>query len=204
LLGANTNVELEGYGLRIEGWNTDDMRIKDTTGKLPTGAHRTDCKVTIGDQDKLRALASGFEELYMLIESRKPWFESVVQRFEACTTRVILRHTSTYQSLLGYTYSPRVQSNWRARRRIFQKLTPVSHGHWGDTIRHLEIAGLVKGLIPKFVTTPASTSVWSECGREISGVLAETGQQRAIARIASTNRTKLAEHLEEIAMSMAS
>lgn len=133
------------------------------------------------------AFITGFEEIYQLICDNRAALladDGVLARFANVKTRVILRPTQTYSTLLFESFHPDVLRNGLERDRLFDQLwTSIEQNPAYAKIIPAEIADLWRGDIPIFHTRPNETAVYTSTNQKIPNVYAQSGLETVKARI---------------------
>ncbi|MCC9305837.1 type 2 lantipeptide synthetase LanM family protein [Kitasatospora sp. RB6PN24] len=180
----------------VTGWDapaTDEMRLVRTTGTFHGAANRPSLAGSDADPaGHTEALLDGFRDGYDAIVAHRDELigpDGLLARFAADETRVVLRPTHWYTTLLDESTHPDVLRDALERDRLLDAL-------WRDpsaepTLRALvgaESAALWAGDVPLATCRPGSTEL-TVGAVTATGLVTESGLAGAESRIAAMNRT---------------
>jgi type 2 lantibiotic biosynthesis protein LanM len=130
-------------------------------------------------------ILSGFRLGYDAIARHRDAFAALVGSFSA-TTRVVVRPTSGYASLLGKSTDPGLLRDAADRDRALDLLDEASAGHplW-QRLAPYERAALWDGDVPLILARPASEDLWTGAGEHLPGALQRSGLQCVLDTLAT-------------------
>ena len=190
------------------GWansGTDEMSLTRELTTFPGSQNRPSVDGVVASPGHfVEELVEGFRSAYRVIVADRDGFAGVLARFADDETRVVLRATRTYGTLLMESTHPDVLRDALDRERVFDHLWRLSAD---DPDRRravpLEIAELWDGDIPMFNGRPASRDVWNRSVVRLPDLLDHAGLDRATARVRAMGEPGLAEQEWVIRASMA-
>ena len=204
LLGEHGSLDVSAFGgesadypaelPRWTGAGTDAMRL--VRGRLPYsgGANRPVLDGDAVDANLYRqSLLSGFRVAYESLVARSGELTEVLAGFAAEEIRLVMRPTQVYALLLADSTHPDHLVDGAARERAFASQAGESaEAHQRPLAGH-EIAELCAGDVPLFTTSAGSTDVFTQGGHRLPGLLAASGIDRALAKIAQLSPVDLRE-----------
>lgn len=130
------------------------------------------------------ALVAGYRAAYQAIRQERAEVGALLRRFRDVETRVVVRPTQLYRTLLGRASQPSALGDGLDRDRVLDTLWAVPTDLPASTglIRH-EVAELWAGDVPLFTTTPAETGVRTADGTRVGGLLQRSGLAGALERL---------------------
>jgi type 2 lantibiotic biosynthesis protein LanM len=150
-------------------------------------------------------LIAGFQEVYHILLNDKEELEEVLTRFKRLQTRVILRSTQSYATLLHASYHPDYLQRGIDRNRLFDKLwIIVKHFPSYAQIVYSECRDLLQGDIPYFTTRIDSCSIWDSRGGKFPNFFPESGWSLVKKRLDSLSQRDLEEQIRYLYLSMMS
>ncbi|MBV9036984.1 MAG: type 2 lantipeptide synthetase LanM family protein, partial [Acidobacteriaceae bacterium] len=207
-------VDLSGMGslpgqmtpLPVPRWEhsgTDEMRLTRERIEMPAGSNRPTLHgAEVNLLDYSNAVMAGFVQLYRLLRRHRDNLlsdDGPLARFAEDETRIILRPTQTYGTLLGESFHPDVLRNALDRDRLFDRLwVGIEHSPHLLRVISSERRDLENGDIPIFTTRPNSCNVWNSVDERISGFIDEPGLVLAQRRIRELSNQNCSEQLSFI------
>lgn len=150
-------------------------------------------------------MIAGFKEVYRIFLNHKGELADILTRFKQLKTRIILRATQTYVTLLQASYHPDYLQRGIDRNRLFDKLwIVVKHFPSYAQIIHSECSDLLQGDIPHFTTRVDSCSIWDSKGRKFPNFFPESGWSHVMKRVQSLSQRDLEEQIRYLYLSMMS
>ncbi|MBC3839211.1 type 2 lantipeptide synthetase LanM [Streptacidiphilus sp. 4-A2] len=177
----------------VTGWSapaTDEMQLIRTTGAFRRADNRP--RLNGADADPTvhtEALLAGFRAAYDAIAAGRDQLAGLLAGFATDETRVLLRHTWQYTTLLDESTHPDLLRDAADRDRLLDVLWRDSAGD--PLLRALvdtELADLRAGDVPLITARPADRSL--RLGRRtVADAVAESGHDWARRRLAAMGRT---------------
>ncbi|MGE8020635.1 type 2 lanthipeptide synthetase LanM family protein [Peribacillus frigoritolerans] len=187
---------------------TDEMRL--IRKKIPMMGHNnrpTIVGISIDLKNYVDSLMVGFSNIYRLFLTYRHELlsnDGPLTSFADDETRVILRATQTYSTLLDESYHPDVLRDALDRDQLFDKLwISVEHLPYLSKVIPAEQRALQNGEIPKFTTKPNSRDLWTCTGQSIVNFLDKTGLEHVHERIKQLSEDDLEKQLWFIRASIA-
>jgi type 2 lantibiotic biosynthesis protein LanM len=187
---------LESYGLTDIG--TDQMRVvpqlfrtdEARNQPLPEGSRRCVAQY-------LKFIDRGFSSTYELIANHREELlghDGLLCHAARITTRVLLRNTAAYSSLLEQSLHPQALRDGIARdRALYQLWNGVSTRPCLADVAMIEYRQMLTGDIPMFWSTAGETDVSPlDNAERIAGQIATSGYEVSRSRIASMSSADLA------------
>jgi type 2 lantibiotic biosynthesis protein LanM len=156
-----------------ENAGTDAMRLTRKRVALPGGRHRPSLDgVPASAFDHAGDIEAGFTDLYRLLRDHRDNLlsaEGILRRFEEDETRVVLRPTAAYATMLRESFHPDLLRDALDRDRFFDHL-------WAEATRRpgllaaspAERDDLLHGDIPALKGRPGSRALWGCDGAPIA------------------------------------
>ena len=186
-VGGDRNKPIPSAASVWEDAATDRMRLVRKAVRY-AGALNRPC---LGERefdpiDHEAALIDGFRLAYEAIEQRRDELAAMIGRCSGVETRVVIRPTRIYASLLEESTHPDALRDGLLRDRLFDRLWQLPAG---DALRRAiaphEIGQLWEGDIPIFFSQPDSRNLLTPDGTRIPGVMRDTGLGGATEKIAA-------------------
>ncbi|WP_433528264.1 type 2 lanthipeptide synthetase LanM family protein [Micromonospora sp. CA-263727] len=130
-------------------------------------------------------LIAGFRAVYHAIMRQRVDVGVLLRRFADAETRVVVRPTQLYRTLLRQASHPAVLHDALDRDRVLDALwVPAAQSQPDSTalVRH-ELAELWSGDVPLFATTPAETDVRTADGTAVGGLFERQGLAGALEQL---------------------
>ncbi|MFG1801345.1 type 2 lanthipeptide synthetase LanM family protein [Micromonospora carbonacea] len=181
LVGAHGRVDvsaLGGDGVAPTGtafWadvGTDRMRLERKPASITGRGNRARLDgVDREPADHEPALLAGFRAAYDAIMKERAEVGALLRRFADVETRVVVRPTRFYRTLLSRSNQPAMLRDALDRDRVLDALRPVAaeQPRSAGLVPH-ELAELWAGEVPLFTTTPVETGVRTAEGTWVEGV----------------------------------
>lgn len=181
LVGAHGRADISAFGgdgatpTGVPRWvdaGTDRMRLTRRSAPLARRGNRARLDgVDCDPSDHEPALLAGFRAAYQAISEQRTVVGALLRGFADVETRVVVRPTQLYRTLLGRSRAPAVLRDGLDRDRELDALWPVAATLPGSAalVRH-ELRELRAGDVPLFTTTPAETGVRTVDGGQVAGV----------------------------------
>ncbi|MGT8956980.1 type 2 lanthipeptide synthetase LanM family protein [Bacillus cereus] len=187
---------------------TDEMRIiRKKTPMMGDKNRPTLDGNSIDLKNYVDSLKIGFSMIYRLLLTNRSELlsnDGPLTSFADDETRVILRATQTYATLLDESYHPDVLRDALDRDQLFDQLwVSVVHSPHLSKIIPAEQRALQNGEIPKFTTKPNSQDLWTCTGERIVNFLDKTGLEHVHERIKKLSEEDLEKQLWFIHASIA-
>ena len=211
-----SSIDLSGVGgdrgelmpFKVVNWSgagTDHMRVVRVQPEFPGSQNRPQLDgADIDPSRHVGGLLAGFRQGYQAIMDRREQFAALLDLFAADQTRVVVRPTQVYVTLLQESTHPDVMRDALDRDRIFDQLWIRSAGDEPrERLISHELADLWTGDVPLFTTRPGSTDLWSSGGVRLPDALAESGLDRVQRLLAGMSDSDLRTQEWIIAASMA-
>ncbi|MFY1669885.1 type 2 lanthipeptide synthetase LanM family protein [Plantactinospora sp. WMMB334] len=138
------------------------------------------------------ALLAGFRAAYHAIMQERAEVAALLRRCADVETRVVVRPTQLYRTLLGRASRPAVLRDGLDRDRALDALRPVAAELPGTAglVRH-ELAELWAGDVPLFTGTPSGTAVRAGDGTAVEGVFDRPALAGALEQLAAMSDANL-------------
>lgn len=186
-LGGDAGAAVPGETVRWEGTGTDRMRLVRRPGELHGGANRPALAGTDADPaDHVEALLDGYRLGRRLLTDDREGLLALLPAFADDETRVVVRATAEYATLLDESTHPSVLRDAADREALLRDLDTDAPG-WTAVLDD-EVADLWNGDVPLFTTRPGTTDLWSGRGRRVGAASDRAGLTRVADRLADTGR----------------
>ena len=194
-LGATSHQVLPYEVDGLEAGGTDEIRVAKVTSKLGEIRSRPRCAGADVDIANHRgSIEEGFAQTYRFLLERRTRLLAEIERFKNVPTRVVLRPSATYASLLYDSYHPKLLRDAIGRDLFFFQL-------WEETTPRPGLARAVPseyrqclaGDIPYFSSVPSSLEIVGGDGTRVTGAFVETGWDHALRRINGMGEADLKE-----------
>ncbi|HEX2915075.1 MAG TPA: type 2 lanthipeptide synthetase LanM family protein [Chloroflexia bacterium] len=170
---------------RWEGFGTDEMRVVHKQVPLEGADNRPRLDgVEANVEDYLDEVVTGFEEMYrLLVKKREELLAGPLQAFKDDQTRIIVRPTITYNSILRLSFHPDLLHNALDRDRHLDYLWAVKNRPFLRRLLAAERTDLLNGDIPLFTSRVNDHNVYSSRGEVITDYFRESAWETATRRV---------------------
>ncbi|MBT2289553.1 type 2 lantipeptide synthetase LanM [Paenibacillus albidus] len=202
-LNGNT-VKLPYKILAPTNMNTADMKYQYVEYTRP-GAHNL--PKYLGEKvnflEYRQIIIAGFTELISFLQLNKNYLlseESVLSKFNNHVTRIVIKNTDTYVTLLNFSNHPKYCEDMLKREKLLENLW--SYPHKNKKVVICEYEDMLYNDIPIFFCNTGSTSLLSSRGVEIPNYFERTGFQKMKERISNLTRDEITKQLSIIKISL--
>jgi type 2 lantibiotic biosynthesis protein LanM len=191
-----------------ENAGTDAMQLTRKRVTIPGGRHRPSLDgAPASALDHIEDIEAGFTELYRLLRDHRDHLlsaEGILRRFAGEETRVILRHTRAYGTMLRESFHPDLLRDALDRDRFFDHLWVEATKRPGlIAASPAERDDLLDGDIPAFKGRPGSRALWGCDGARIAHEFPEPALETVERRLRQMGDADLARQLWVIRASLA-
>ncbi|MEV7026070.1 type 2 lanthipeptide synthetase LanM family protein [Kitasatospora sp. NPDC093558] len=181
-LGGDAGATIPGESVRWEAGGTDGMRLVRRAGLLHGGANRPSLADTDADPaDHVDAILDGYRLARRILADSRDELLALLPTFADDETRVVVRATADYATLLDESTHPSLLRNAADRDALLRDLD-TDHAGWAGLVDD-EVAELWNGDVPLFTTRPGTRDLWTGQGRRIRDALDHSGLDRVAARL---------------------
>ncbi|MEE1788780.1 type 2 lanthipeptide synthetase LanM family protein [Streptomyces sp. SP17BM10] len=196
-LGGDAGAAVPGESVRWEEAGTDRMRLVRRPGELHGGANRPALAGTHADPaDHVDALLDGFRLARRILADDRDGLLALLPAFADDETRVVVRATADYATLLDESTHPGVLRDAADREALLRGLDADGPGWTG--VLDEEVADLWNGDVPLFTTRPGTTDLWTTRGRRVGRASDHDGLTRVANRLADTDQADQADQADQV------
>ncbi|MEU8510761.1 type 2 lanthipeptide synthetase LanM family protein [Kitasatospora sp. NPDC048722] len=184
-LGGDAGATVPGESVRWEEAGTDRMRLVRHPGELHGGANRPTLAGTDADPaDHVGALLDGYRLARRILADDRDGLLALLPAFADDETRVVVRATADYATLLDESTHPDLLRNAADRDALLRDALADGTDHPGWTgLADDEAAELWNGDVPVFTTRPGTADLWTGQGRRVRGALDRPALDRVGERL---------------------
>ncbi|MFF3068160.1 type 2 lanthipeptide synthetase LanM family protein [Kitasatospora sp. NPDC057904] len=184
-LGGDAGATVPGESVRWEEAGTDRMRLVRHSGELHGGANRPTLAGTDADPaDHADALLDGYRLARRILADDRDGLLALLPAFADDETRVVVRATADYATLLDESTHPGLLKDAADRDALLRDALADGTDHPGWTgLADDEAAELWNGDVPVFTTRPGTADLWTGQGRRVRGALDRPGLDRVGERL---------------------
>lgn len=199
VVGENGALDVSGLGgergkvaptsvVDYEFASTDRMRLTrcSTTFEGRQNRPRLDGR-EIDPAQHSESVVEGFWLGYDAIAQRSREFRVLLMACAGTETRMIVRPTRQYATLLNESTHPDVLRDALDRDQVLNSLWATAPADSARELTRYEIADLWAGDVPFFTGRPDSRNAWTSTGRQVRDVLPTTGLRCAINKITAVD-----------------
>lgn len=196
-LGATPNQVLPFHVDGAEGMGTDEVRIAKVPARIGQTQNQPRLNGNVVELTGYHAcVLRGFKNTYRLLEAgREDWtgHGGFLDQARELVTRVVIRHSSFYASILAESVHPSLNRNAADQDLVIKELWRIVTvaGNFAATIPS-ERRQLLCGDIPYFFNSPDSLDLVGGDGAKVPAVMARAGLEVARQRFARMGSEDLA------------